>query len=246
MEAVAIHSLNVYVTYTTVRHAFYFFSVVFYPAVVQQAVDSTQTFDGFVETFLCSGVVYGEAYLFAYLAFKQREVVFALADRSTVYLLNDAAGFYVGLLQAKRTLGNDFLNLQAVAFVRVVEEYAQVSSSRCGAVVVISTSGVRCVKLAQHFAKHFGKVVLVADVRQEAFVVLLHAFPVGSVKVGLVEFIFHLTPCVVEDVSSFFHRTEVELCLEIDICSLSVFKRNLLQRIAAQVEVFSLLVGIHK
>ena len=75
---------------------------------------------------------------------------------------------------------------------------------------------MRYVQFAKDFRQHFGKVVVVADVWQEAPVVLYHCRPVTAVVVGAENLLFNLACHMAEHVFPFCGKVELHVCGEGD------------------------------
>ena len=72
--------------------------------------------------------------------------------------------------------------------------------------------------------------------RQEAVVSCLISFPIDAMDSRIVEFIFYLTPGMVENVFTFFSRAIRELGFKVDIFRFAVFNLDLFQFAAGNEE----------
>ena len=103
------------------------------------------------------------------------------------------------------------------------------------------------VQLAQHFGKHFCKVIVVVDVRKELFIRFFISRPVDAVDCRIVELLQYLTPSVVEDIFALFGRAISKFGFECDRLRLAVFDFDFLQLASRYEEdVFAFLVGEHR
>lgn len=56
---------------------------------------------------------------------------------------------------------------------------------------------------AQQFGQHFLEVVIIVDMRQVTGICCFVSFPVDAMDRRIVEFVFHLTPYMIENIFAF-------------------------------------------
>ena len=105
---------------------------------------------------------------------------------------------------------------------------------------------MRSVQLTEHFAQHLLEVVIVVDIRQEAFVSLAVALPVNSMNVLVIELVFHLSPNVVEHICALLVWLVVELSLKLYVLHGFALWRHLLDAsVGSEIDFLVRLVEHH-
>jgi len=64
------------------------------------------------------------------------------------------------------------------------------------------------IEFTRHLGHQIGQISVVVDGRKLRGIGRFHGIPVNSVKIRLVEFVFDLTPAVLEHVGSFRNRLQ--------------------------------------
>ena len=98
---------------------------------------------------------------------------------------------------------------------------------------------MRGVQFSEHFAQHFGHVVVIVYFGQEAFVTLGVEVPIHAAEVLAVELVVYQVHHVVEDVFALLYRLIVELGAEGDVLGRTVVEVHLTYAPARSVKVLA-------
>ena len=247
-ETWTIHAFYMDISNAATGKFVYHTTVSVYPTLVEQCTLFSAT-DGLymhIETLAGSRIVDGYQNLLACLAFQQREVIHISLDSLSVNFFNDTTRGDITLLYGKRTLCHDFLDADSVSLVSVIKEHPEVGGREGRTSGIVTGTGMRSVQFTQHFAQQFLEIIVVVDAWEKTAICVTIAFPVDSMNIFHIEFVFDLLPSMVEDVLAFLCRLVIEDCFKIYIFGFAILYGYFLNAsTTAHIEILSFLVRNH-
>ena len=240
-EALAVHCLDVHVAHAPAGVLLGHLAAAFNPAFVEQVAHCARRCGYHFLFVLVLALVVGEyeQRALAALSGQQREVVLAFFYGLAVNFLNYVPGLYLRAGEVERAAFYYFLYLEPVAVVFVIKERTEVGCLLARRGSSDACSGVRGVQFAEHFAQHFGHVVVIVYFGQEAFVTLGVEIPIHAAEVLAVELVVYQVHHVVEDVFALLYRLIVELGAEVDVLGRTVVEVHLTYAPARSVKVLA-------
>ena len=119
---------------------------------------------------------------------------------------------HIGSIPLEHAIRKEFLYLQALAGIFLIEDDAHVADSADRS--AIAASGVGTVEFTKHFGKKFAECEIVRDIREELAVVRTHGSPIYSMHVSDIPFFLDLSPAMLEYVFALLDGIVFELAAE--------------------------------